>query len=553
MPAGWTIGTTLLLAGWLAAAPVFAEEIKPGHLRIELASKKGRKLPEDKKDRAAYDKAWKRTCDQLGKAMEAGKGPWGFGAFASFSCYRHGKRVAGEDEKADFTLVVTDGEKQASFVLSRDVSKDETTEVSRIVLPGSEHTLSFFQDTEFVDLVAFQLLDGMPFAMQVTRTMAKGSPPIFSGRHWRGGQGKEFKFDVPPPPEELVLYRLSWDAKEGVYQSVVIGTAKRTKIERPKKRKKGKRSTMRGGEVQYETTEAVAAALAGGAVWAHDANGPATRGTDLTPVLKDAQTKLNAAAASGKLGDFLKGKVTDVLASLFDTAASGYVGVRYGLQVLSGDELLKKTSMFSLLVEVRGGPVKGLRYYYDKLPRTTLDQDAVDGTKMNTNISWSRHVLGFSWDFNPGFLVDRITLDPKLGMWDFNATLATGRDEAGLVRNTETFDLGRTFSTALEVGIELLEEWYTLRGWYAIDTGFSLIKKGGKVTSNRFGADAFFTAGPTFPIFGVPFRTALLGFFVFESVDLTSGDASEPDAGEEKITGVGYDGGYAGAGVVLSW
>jgi hypothetical protein len=99
----------------------------------------------------------------------------------------------------------------------------------------------------------------------------------------------------------------------------------------------------------------------------------------------------------------------------------------------------------------------------------------------------------------------------------------------------------------------MLSEWYTLRGWYAIDSGFSLLKTGGRVTSNRFGFDAYFTAGPSFPIFGVPFKTALLAFFVYEDVSLTAGKPKDPQPGEKEIEGVGYSGGYAGGGIGVTW
>jgi hypothetical protein len=309
---------------------------------------------------------------------------------------------------------------------------------------------------------------------------------------------------------------------------------------------------MVGGGVSYQLEPSVNEALSKGPLWAQNADGPGARAEELKAIMDDAHLQLNAAAMEGSLLDFINGKVKSLSSLLLDTAASGYVGLRYGLQVLSGDELLGKTSMFSLLVEIRGGPAKGIRYYYDKLPKTTAKQEGVDGD-VDTSIEWSRHVLGYSFDFDPGFLVDRVTIDPKLGMWNFQAELPTEKDEEDRVVATEEFKLGNTVSVALEVGLELLSDWYTLRGWYSIDSGYSLLKTGGTITSNRFGIDTYFTAGPTFSVFGMPLKTALLAFFVHESVTLEAGKTEDPDAGEEAITGVSYDGGYAGGGVAISW
>ncbi len=538
----------LMLCSCFASALV-AQPVMIDHLRIELDTKKGRKPSKNKAEQKKYDKSWKKTCDQLGKGLMINKGPWGFGAFSSYSCYNGSKRTGGQDKTSPWSLIVTDGLKGASFRLVRDKS-----EVAKIDLPPSDFTLRFFEDDEFVDLLALTLADSMPNGMAVTKAMIKGSPPQFSARYFRKGKSKKFKYDLPPPPAALTLYRLNWDPVGKGWQSEVVGEAKKVKEVPPAE--KGKKKS-KPGEVIYETTPEVDEALSAGPLWAQSSDGPGQRQQELQGTLRDAQTRMDAAGESGQFAEFLKGNVGNLVDNLLSTAASGYVGLRYGLQVLPAEgelgKILGKTSVFSLLAEVRGGPIAGLRYYYDKLPEEKAVLDGANGEKFAASIAFSRHVLGYSFDFNPHFLVDRVTAAPKLGIWTFDAVLPVEQDETGKVVQTAPFRLGTTASLALEVGLELLSDWYTLRGWYAIDSGFSLLKTGGKVTSNRLGIDTYFTAGPVIPIFGHPFRTALVGFYVYEAVSLEAGVPKDLAPGEEAISGIEYSSGYAGGGVAISW
>lgn len=532
----------LALALMLLTTIARAADLAPEALKIVLESKGSRKVSKGDGGPtiADYQKAWKRACDQLGSALTAGKGPWGFGVFSEHSCYRGKKNVGGPDKGARWVLGIVDGKKGVTLKLSFAGSERAT-----VTIPASLFTFSFFEDEEYADLVAFALLDQLPFGMKATMPL--------KGRHWRAGLSKTFKFKVPEAPEELVIFGLAWDSKVSAWRSRVVGTAKRDKVTAPRKKKDGKNTLLVGGGVSYAVPEDVAAELKDGNYWAQDARGPGARKAELAKIIKDAHLTLETAAANGSLLDFLGGASASILANLFRSAAFGYVGMRYGLEVLPGNDLLKKTHIFSLLVEIRGGPLKGLRYYYDKLPLTEITLKNLDGPQGKASIAWSRHVLGYSFGLNPGFLLDRITIDPKLGMWRFDAALPVPNEDDPDAIRVAKFSLGKTFSLALEIGGELLSDWYTLRGWYSIDGGYSLLKSGGTVRSNRFGADAFFTAGPTFPIFGIPFKTALLGFYVYESVNVSTGEKEELQPGEVAISSVPYSAGYVGGGVLITW
>lgn len=523
-----------------------AEDVSPGHVRIELASFDAKETSEKK-----FQKLWRKGCSNFGKALMVGKGPWGFGVFASFHCQLGKKTVSGKTKDTPWVVTIKRAENEVTVVASF-----KGIEQAKYVLPSSENFVEFLSDGEFVDNLALSIMDGLPAGLLLTKARVSGNPPLFAGRHFSAGNARDFKFRLPQPPEEIILYRLVWDDGQKVWQSQVAGSAKKLKVVPPTATKKKKKTVLRGGQVVYQLSPEVAEMLSQGPLWGQSAEGPGARSQELGSDLSKNLANLNKAAESGYLKEYLEGKA-GILDQILRTAASGYVGMRYGPQVLPSEgalgQLLGKTGIFSLLLEIRGGPLKGLRYYYDKLSEQKLSIEGSNGETFETNIAFARHVVGYSFGFDTGFFINRISIDPKFGMWNFEASLPALLDEQGKVSRVEKFSLGKTFSLALEVGLEKSTNWFTLRGWYAIDSGFSLLKSGGKVTSNRLGIDSYFTAGPKFSVFGLGMKTALMGFYVFENVTIRQGSTGAIDPGVEAISGLTYSAGYAGGGVALSW
>jgi len=139
-------------------------------------------------------------------------------------------------------------------------------------------------------------------------------------------------------------------------------------------------------------------------------------------------------------------------------------------------------------------------------------------------------------------------------VWTFKGVLPATVDDHGLIVDTANFKLNSTLSLGLEVGLEELSNWYLIRQWYRVNTGFSLLKSSGRVVSNQFGIDAFFTGGPIISVFGVSMKSAIMGFYFFDAVDISLNKAVGTSAGDvAKITAVGYTAGYAGVGAALSW
>jgi hypothetical protein len=297
--------------------------------------------------------------------------------------------------------------------------------------------------------------------------------------------------------------------------------------------------------VSYVIDEEATAALAKGPLWAQNSAGPGTRTSDLAAAAWDA-----AEAA----GTYAHGSTADRAAqSVRDTVASGYVGLRYGAALPKGDPLLSKTRFFGLLLEIRGGPLDGLRYYYDKLPEAAATQPSAAGTPIQTSIGWSRHEIGYSFSFSPGLLADEISLTPKLGIWNFDAVSVIERDSAGNVVATQDFKVGRALSLGVELGATWLSRWYTLRPWVGYDRGIPLIKNGESVSSMRGGIDAFLPVGPPFRVGGASFKTALLIFALSEKVTLADPAAASAPPTEAEVETYSYAATYFGGGIALSW
>ena len=542
----------------LVSANSFARTVAPGTGKIILRLQKGHKIPKDKAERKIYIKSYLAACKNLGEAMIVGKGPWGFGVLKDYSCYLGKKRIFGpKKNRPEWDFHIIDTKKESSVLVYR--SEFRKGPISKIVLPPSDFTMKFYEDAEYVDLMAYTIMESMPVAMYLDRKLAVNSKIDLKVRYPRAGRSSRFKYDSTAAPEEITAYTVKFNRKIRAYDADYIGSGTAGERVPPRKVSVGEEQHLKGGTVEYSIN--LEKNAGNEPQWAHNSDGPGAKNEELIASLKEANLRLNSAANKGELDNFLKGKFQSIASMLLDTLAGGYVGLRYGLQVIPGESMQSETSIFSLLAEVRGGALEGLRYYYDTVPEIKRNvQVATDDPSVTiekeTSIKSSRHVLGFSWGLEIDSFVDRITVDPKLGIWTYSAKLASlGQDKKTIV-SVNDFEVGTTFSMALEVGAEWPSDWYTIRTWYAIDTGVSLLKTGGKITSNKFGFDGFFTAGPKFSLFGLPVKTALLGFYFFESVAISNGEqkrSEDLEAGEFDIHKIEYQAGYAGMGVLVQW
>jgi hypothetical protein len=475
---------------------------------------------------------WKITCQAIGQRLQPGKGPWGIGVAERSGCYLGSQLVAGKDVDQGWQLEVTGGVQ--SIILRHPDSGDEAT----LPLPPSPSNKRYLDDAEFLDLVLFALFERSPIAIKVTPQLLRGRKTsrglVFPEPTKTAAAGQ--KFDWPEPWPKLHLFQPQF--KDGLWIPGKVLTAQRSQITSGEGGKPG-RVVYR---VVRDNNRAIKAKETYAAHFVPEA-------TNALPLVRKAHARLEAASRAGKLDDYLTGKTSYVSIALAETTAAGYIGARYGRQILAGEGSLKEASLIGVLFEVRGGPASGLRYYYDSVPRAGTTELSF-GDPVELYVEWSRHRLGwgFGWDFE--WLVNHFDVVPKLGLLRFDSNLATERDGDQLV-NFQRFTTSQSLDAGLELGIERRESWFTLRLWASASSGLG----GGDnaiVGSQMLGIDLFLNPLPKVSFTRQEFTLALLTFYTAENVQLQQSfeaSATEP----EPIEKVSYAAGYAGAGLTLAW
>jgi hypothetical protein len=245
-------------------------------------------------------------------------------------------------------------------------------------------------------------------------------------------------------------------------------------------------------------------------------------------------------SVAGKLGIYKLGEI------MTDSVASGFVGLRYGHSIFQG-QVIEDMSFIGLLVELRGSPLDGLRFYYDIWPETKGDAEA--GA---VHFDGSRVVFGWSFGLDLSTFIDRVDIVPKIGRWSvkalFREPLPTGVGSEDI-----TFEVKNSLSLGLEAGIEKELSPILARGWMSRDFGYNPLQKGATttVTNTRAGLDALIR-GPSYGLFGRPVNLSFLVFGFYENVALEK-DLDEADPAVIVIDRIEYDVGYLGGGIALSW
>jgi hypothetical protein len=479
-------------------------------------------------------KQWLSACRALGHALSLGKGPWGMGVFTSYSCVKGADELveANTGDRPIWRMRLQDVDGTPTIIMDNGLATRSTT---TLALAASSQPAQDLESPEVAQLVAFALLYRLPMAMLIDKksvqmTKDGTSRMIRTYRPGRAGPPK-LSLTEPKAPEELALYTLAWNGVRQLWQPKIAGLARR----------------VQNSEQQavYVVDARATQALERGPLWAHDPAGLETRPKELASAAQEGQRDYQAHVEETVAAKLRR--------SLLDTIASGYGGIRYGVEFVKGDRLIEKTSVFGLLVQIRGGPFKGLRYYYDKLPEVTSNETSVTGAPIETSITWARQQLGYSFDFNSPLLVDRITLAPKIGIWDFHTITEVQRDTEGRVVATREFEVVNALGLGAEVGVEWLTDHNTIQAWAGYERGIDLIKNGATVEATRGGINAFFTSGPHFEIAGVRFRLTYLVFLLGENVSLSDPKARREAAGDGAVADFRYSAAYAGAGTALSW
>ncbi len=508
------------------------------------------------------ERQFTKMCENVGKALQMGMGPWGQGAFAEIECDQTRTIEPNEDSKIDWVLEIKPVEnKMILFRLQRlkpDVTKGnaiQPTVYNEIKLPEHPKFMAAFANVELADFLAHALLNSMPISLFVpSYTIADNASvdfkqKIYRGRAWRS----DSRFIQPAPFESMRLFRVFFSPKKNAYQAKLAGDMKFNGFE--SKPVPGSKDVMALSPVWSLSESALSTLKKSGQLWARRAKAS-----------KRGQERLNRLVVRIYRylteGDkkFVKGllvrpdeaddqNLLDRVKNLDVELPGGYAGFRYGLSIATKDELLAESSVFGLLVSVKTGWLDGFSLFVDISPRVIYN----DPFGNQETIDWQRTVLGYGFDFE---IYDfRFDLTPKIGQWSFNAQLVPeGLDPE---EGTWGLNLNNALAVGYELGVELLVPLVSARAWVGQDGAISIANKyaGSSVRSLRGGIDAFYTVGELFSVGARELGLALLGFTFFDYITMTNNkDSLYDEAGE--IIGLqelSYPSSFIGGGVSISW
>ena len=485
--------------------PEISQVVTQADLRIELSSKL-------KGDRDAWD----QVCERLAKSLSVGQAVWGMGVFTEANCSRReaASQTGAGSASALWSLRVTSERNDLIFQLT-DPRPGMSDRVVKLM--GGALAVSELRDESLMALVSAAILYQMPMAMRISAEdiQQRGDGTSRMVRQVGAGGTKEGRpFAQPQPPHTLAIYQLEWDEVVGLWRPHLIGTAERL--------------SRHGGEAIYHLNAVTTQALAAGPLWAHDT-------ADL-----NARTQ-GLAEAARRRQEVLRDHSTGVGNLLIDAFSAGYVGFRYGFN--------QKIRFFGLLDEIRSGPLDGLRYNYDKMPKPTNVDTSNSEVAGASSFAWSRHKLGYSFFFKSRWLFDDLYVTPNLELWNMDATAQIAQDDGTFV--PRVFHVVNALGFGIEAGVEWLSRWYTLRPWASYDRGFSVIRAGPSITGTRAGLDVYLNTGPSIALGSTEFKFALLMFVLGENVEVAASKGSSSLS--YAVSSFGYTAGYVGLGAMLSW
>ena len=530
-----TFGADLLTSNVYAGA---AEPVEPGILSIKLET--------EYKPKKKYRKRWIKGCSNLGRYLQAGgKGGWGTGIFNGYTCYDEDKIVAGEKKpgKARWLLLVRDETQTVTITMYHMAGSDGSKRIreAEVSFGGSPSTMEILADSEVAGLIALELADSMPFAGVMKIPSRKTKSITNTDKEKRSGR-------LMSPPKKYNLFTVRYDRGKDQWVPNLVGTAKlrgerktfAPLNEDPAKVKKKKRKR----KFKWKLKLAKQQIAKGKVYYFQNVKG---RGK--------MQEEIHAYM------DYLLGKwgLSENLLykALFATLASGYGGIRYGTPLATGDPLVSKAAMVGAFAEVRGGPLEGLRWYWDFSPRTEVE---LSGETLH--FEWSRPTLGWSigMDIESGTIsnyISRVDVVPKAGWWKLDSRLgipsaASNGEEVTYV--PQDFLVDEEWSFGIEFGIEKSTDWFLLRLWAASDgAGFIGDVTGtGSISSKRGGIDTYWDLFRMFDIF----EFSLLAFAVGEQITLEGTQSSNEEAAKktgQSLEGLSYNLAFAGFGLTLAW
>ena len=449
---------------------------------------------------------WPQACKALGKSLRPKYGPWGLGAFRAFDC-KAGNETAQLGPNWNL-VVIPDKTKVRLEVTLSGISKPLATTEFR----ATDLSLTQLKNPELTTLLAADLLEQLPMLSAVVPSIYKPNLPAIVVKVNKGDKY------LPAPPTELSIYSLELDAETHFWFAHVVAIATR----KPEAEK---------NQIVWYLDRKLPKDQ--GQLWIHDVGGRSVHHKELSKQIDTVVEELWTKATSPSVPDRLTGQFS-----------SAFVGTRYAHSISTG-QLVNRVSLVSVLAELRGLPIDGLRFYYDIWPsvRETAALGAV-------RFSGNRLVAGWSFSHAVGGIFDRIDLVPKVGRWTMDIAFNLA-DQNGEVRNTEFKTVG-ALNFGLEAGIEKKINRLMLRLWASDDFGTNPLIKGSvtKVNNLRAGVDTL-VKGPSLKIRGKDINLSFLLYGLYENMSLTkTGSTATEDI---EVNGVRLQIALIGGGLAIAW
>lgn len=430
----------------------------------------------------------------------------GLGAFRKFDC-KAGSESAQLGPNWNL-IVIPDKTKMRLEVTLSGFSKP----LAMTEFRATDLSLTQLKNPELTTLLAADLLEQLPMLSAVVPSIYKPNLPAIAVKVNKGDKY------LPAPPTELSIYSLELDPATHFWFAHVVAIA--TRKPEPEK-----------SQIVWYLDRKLPKDQ--GQLWIHDVDGRSVHHEELSKQIDTVIEELWTKETSPSVTDRVTGQFS-----------SAFVGMRYAHSISTG-QLVNRVSLVSVLAELRGAPIDGLRFYYDIWP-SVREAAALGAVRFSGN----RLVAGWSFGRAMGGIFDRIDLVPKVGRWTmdmaFNVT-----DQNGEVRNIEFKTVG-ALSFGLQAGVEKSLNRVMLRLWASDDFGTNPLVKGSvtRVNNLRAGIDTLIK-GPSHKIRGKDINLSFLLYGLYENMSLTKTVSSATE--DIEINGVRLQIALIGGGLAIAW
>jgi hypothetical protein len=449
---------------------------------------------------------WLRLCQGLGQNLLANNSSPGF--LAEYLCQREEKEPEGARDAAWRITFIA----RPKFI-DIDIQFQAKGQWRPV------QTFSFHLEGEFLE--DMQKASVLRF---LSRMILESLPTGWVHMHKADSKTIELIMhpDMPQLPEELLVYQLHYVPDRNLWLPRVKGSLRRTQQFR---------NTEQGRAESFEWKRSYATLKDGERYWIQNSAGRNKRQAEF-------EKKIN-----GETRGFSFINLLDRM--LFESFTSNYASLRYGQSFVKGDSVITQTALISILLELRSGPLSGLRWYYDLTPEARHERFG-----LQEHFKMSRAALGWSWEFTPPeswqFLISRIDLQPKIGLLNLKSELAV-LDNAGTYQLTP-FEAKQVLNLNAELGLEKELLWMRSRLWASYSSAQASFSRSKEVsvTSSRIGVDAYFEVMKR-----QSWELKLMGFGFAERLSLERDP--EANATELSIRKLGFNLLFIGGGITVSW